>query len=290
MNLAWVIVAALGAGPVDSVQVFSLETASPVVWLEERRAVPNGKPPKPFEWKGFFKVRSGGQLPQNGVFQVDDWPVQPEVEWLSRGLRYLKNAPPVVVGTNAGGAFDLAIREPGRYTFKASVGKAWSSQVTIEAKTFPFELGMRRPDFLEKYGNPDVTLPNGRWIYKRWMGLAAYLDPQSGMQAEPIRGDMWQAYLTEAAMGESSLANDLAVLIGSWNVRANSNRGVWVFRADGTAVADNRIAGSWTEERSCIKVIWNNGCWGTFSRPLTAQGVTGDSWIGPDTLHATKQP
>jgi hypothetical protein len=290
MNFALVVVAALGAGPTDAVQVFSWETASPVVWLEERRAGPNAKPPKPFEWKGFFKIRSNGQLPENGVFQVADWPVQPEVEWLSRGLRYRKNAPPVVVGPNSGGQFDLLVREPGRYTFKASVGKVWSSQVTIEAKTFPFELGMRQPDFLEKYGNPDVALPNGRWIYKHWTALAVYFDPQSGMQANAMRADVWQAYLAEAALGESSLASDLSILIGSWNVQAKSNRGVWVFRADGTAVADNRISGFWTEERLCIRVVWNNGCWGTFSRPLAAQGVTGDSWIGPDTLRATKQP
>ncbi len=205
MNLALIVVAALVAEPADSVQVFSWETASQVIWLEERRPDPKAKPPKPFEWKGFFKIRSNGQLPVNGVFQVDGWPVQPEVEWVSRGLRYRRNAPPVVVGPNSGGQFDLLVREPGRYTFKASVGKVWSSQVTIEAKTFPFELGMRQPDFLEKYGNPDATLPNGRWIYKRWPSLVVYHDRKAGMQAETMHAEEWMAGLMESTTSANTI-------------------------------------------------------------------------------------
>jgi len=109
----------------------------------------------------------------------------------------------VVVGPNSGGQFDLLIREPGRYTFKASVGKVWSSQVTIEARAFPFELGMRQPDFLEKHGNPDVIIPSGprryeRWLYKGWPSLAVYRDRNAGMQAETIEADQWTARLMAA--------------------------------------------------------------------------------------------
>jgi hypothetical protein len=246
-----VIVATLGAGPVDAVPVFSWETASPVVWLEERRqpAGPNAKPPKPFEWKGFFKIRSSGELPANGVFQVDGWPVQPEVEWVSRGLRYRKNAPPVVVGPNSGGQFDLLVREPGRYTFKASVGKVWSAQVTIEARAFPFELGMRQPDFLEKYGNPDVTLPNGRWIYKRWPSLVVYHDRKAGMQAETMHAEEWMAGL----MGDEVAARTIVVhareasIVGKQICYSDPLQSVhrWVDPAEYFEWTVRLLAGSW---------------------------------------------
>lgn len=233
MNLALIVVAALVAEPADSVQVFSWETASQVIWLEERRPDPKAKPPKPFEWKGFFKIRSNGQLPVNGVFQVDGWPVQPEVEWVSRGLRYRKNAPPVVVGPNSGGQFDLLVREPGRYTFKASVGKVWSAQVTIEAKTFPFQLGMRQPDFLEKYGNPDVIIPGGprryeRWLYKGWTSLAVYCDRNTGMQAETFDAEQWTAWLMAEDSSSTATMGDHAIqpILNTWVAIVNRKSGL----------------------------------------------------------------
>jgi hypothetical protein len=275
VNLALFLVAALGAESTNL--LFSLETASPVVWIA------TADKPQPFEGKGFFRIRCNGQPPADGVFQVNGWPVQPAIEWIGRSARHGRQEPPVVVGENTYGAFDLRIREPGRYTFRAKVGKAWSAQVTIEAKPMPFELGMPKPAFLEKYGNPDATKADGRLIYRRWTGLVVYERPGSGMQADQVPAEAWQAALlaTAAADGANS-AKDLAILPGTWDVKVGDGyHGTWDFRADGTVLKDGRSPGVWVATPDQIKIIWtDDGAWESFSRPLSAKRVTGNSVRG----------
>jgi hypothetical protein len=192
MHLAFFVVAALAAEPTDT--AFSFEVASPVVWIAEtkdRRLLP-------VEWRDFFAVRHEGVLPKDGVFQVDGKPVQPEVELVLRGARRSKTSP-VTVGDNKDGAFSLRVREPGRYTFKASVGKLWSARMTIEVAILPFKPWMPKADFLEKFGNPDATAPKNRWIYKQWTGLAVYTERDGAVWIERIPAKEWQAYLLDAA-------------------------------------------------------------------------------------------
>jgi hypothetical protein len=274
MHPALFLVAALAAEPAD--RAFSFEVASPVVWI------PVNEKPTPVEWQDFFKVRRDGRPPKDGVFQVDGRPVQPEVEWLNHAARRSKRGLPVAVGANLDGQFALRVLEPGRYTFKASVGKVWSARMTIEVVALPFRIGMRKPDFLEKFGNPDASLVNGRWLYKRWTGIAAYEDPRTGMQVEPMSAEAWQAYLMAAVSNDADPANDLAVLVGVWDVKVGDGyHGVWVFRADGSVLKDGRSPGKWVATSDQIKISWtNDGAWESFFRPVSAKRVTGNSMRG----------
>ncbi len=179
---AFALIAAEDTDKANLADPFTLESASPIVYLSPE--VPGRTPNyRSLNYQGFFTIRRLGKLPEHGLFVIGKESIEPSMRVVAKGTRSKVQVKP------EDNRFTVVFPAPGTYTFIASAGK-WSESAEIVVKAFPIGEGYPAKDLIQRHGPPDDK--HGKyWVYKKWPGIVLTISGDPGRLYEFQRVPSW---------------------------------------------------------------------------------------------------